>query len=181
MAVEFIDVFAVVNGVGSFLVFIFLQICVFRFIQQENVINGLKTLLVIGALVNVGVGISPIFLKITVTGKYTVGSIVFCSAVSLMIYALLVYLYSLYFFGVAESSIRIRILYEVAKRAPHWVSLDQINNDYNEDTIIRKRLSRFVNSGEIKVQRGKYSINKRFSIFFLQERAIHLLRRILTK
>lgn len=84
----------------------------------------------------------------------------------LAIYTLCVFIYIICVFGLVESSIRIRILEEIAG---HRGGLTQrgILMIYNRNTIITKRIRRFLASGEIICLRGRYYPRSAVTVFSL--------------
>lgn len=94
-------------------------------------------------------------------------SVLFVTLVSGTIYTLLVGNYFMGIFGVMESSIRMRVLGDIARAGRTGVSRTTILSEYNHTKIVDKRLARFVASGDIELVRGAYVSRKPFTFFLL--------------
>jgi|TARA_B100001971_G_C18156751_1_gene519009 hypothetical protein len=99
---------------------------------------------------------------------------------SYIIFVIMYYVYTLYIFGVYESAIRIRLLREIVDSGSHGITLAQIKEHYNGAMIIKKRLARLVNSGEIiyDCNTKDYREGKQ-SVFRIQAYIIYKLRKLL--
>lgn len=98
-------------------------------------------------------------------------------ALSFALYWFLVPVY-LYGFGIIESSIRIRILSEIAHAGEQGISTAALFKKYNKHSIVRKRLERFLASGELIFDGTYYRVKKRFSLYWLLARYFDLFRKL---
>lgn len=64
------------------------------------------------------------------------------------------------FINLGQSSIRIRLYSEIAE-APEGVSVEQMTREYNEDALMRARLQRLTESGDIVERDGRYFVGRR--------------------
>ena len=76
-----------------------------------------------------------------------------CSAI--LIYSLLVFHYLALIFGMGESAIRIRLLYELDHASSRGLTIDEIYNCYNAEKILEIRLERLVTTGHLTFD-GKF-------------------------
>lgn len=79
----------------------------------------------------------------------------------LLIYILLVMLFMVSIFSVIEASITLRILAEIVHSTHKGLSKDELKRRYNKNRIVTKRLSRFIESGELQYENGLYRRGKR--------------------
>ena len=91
----------------TFITFIVMQILIFRFTSQKDVINSLSRLMIFSLFIAI-----LIFINYE---NYSLDEKIMILFLVIPNYVLMVYLYSLYIFGVYESSIRIRLLREISK------------------------------------------------------------------
>ena len=64
------------------------------------------------------------------------------------------------FVNLGQSSIRIRIYSEIAG-SPDGVRIEQIGQEYNEDTLMQMRLQRLIESGDLQERDGYYLIGRK--------------------
>lgn len=144
-----------------------LHIIFFRNIPQRTIIKGIVILfgtieiLAFAALLILSVTL----FRDTLPQKIPVlvDSFVFSSA----IYTLVIFIYILGVFGIMESSIRIRLLTEIAKKKTEGIGSAELLKLYNTDMILKKRLDRFVGSGDISYDHGFYRAKTKYSPFLL--------------
>ncbi len=170
-----LDRFVWLNAAGSVGVFLALQLLVFRRIAQEDCLKWMTILAAIAGTWCVAVGLSPLALR-SVTGRLGVGAVVIAAGLSAFIYGLAVYLYALYVFGVAESSIRLRMLVEIAAAGPDGLTLAELFARYTERDIVHKRLERFLRSGDLIMRDDRLIPGRRVTLFTLQSGVIDWLR-----
>ena len=80
------------------------------------------------------------------------------------------------FANLGQSSIRIRIYSEICE-APAGILVEQIAREYNEEELIRVRLQRLLESGDLVLRDGRYHIGR--SRFVLISRFIFWLKRFI--
>jgi len=78
--------------------------------------------------------------------------------INIVAYFSLAYCY-FHFINLGETARRIRILREL-KEAPQGLSLNEILNRYNAREIIERRISRLIQTGQIKLKNEKFYIGK---------------------
>lgn len=148
------DTFIVGSGLFLFLLFLAFQAVIARFTDPEAVITWL------------------IRIFLSITGLLGIGFIVRIGSVewfigSFIIYTLLTTLYVFGIFSIVEASITLFLLREIDRDASRPPSVD---------TIIRRRLERLVQSGELAKRGESYVLTKRVSYFVLRERGLQMLR-----
>ena len=168
------------NSALSVGVFIVLQILVFRRIDQRACVKWLNRLMTGVAGVAAAGALSPLVPGHPLHGV-SLGTMLVAGASSVGLYGLGVYLYCLYGFGVAESSIRVRILEELGRGDAHGVTFAQLLERYNEEDVIRKRLARFIQSGDLMLDGTIYRPGRRFSVFTVQNRLITWMREVFAR
>lgn len=145
----------------SFVFFILVQIFYFRKVKSKEVFGALIYVYKQAATIPIILGIIFYFL-----GK-TLEFTLMVTVISLIIYSLLVFIYTLCLFGLLESSIRIRLLSEVHLAGDKGITEKQIVGKYNQNIILKKRLARFLQSGEIKEKDCYYYPTKKISFYII--------------
>jgi hypothetical protein len=172
-----IDYIIMSGSVMGFIIFIVIQLIYFRFTEQKNVIKSLKIALFLAGIVMVLICGGFYYYKWQILVNYSIYIYILACVLSVIIYCMLVYLYSHWIFGVYESSITVRLLRELASAENKGLRLSQIMEEYNEDIIIQRRLSRLISSGEIYLNsNGKYCIRRKYDIFRIQSYIIYKLK-----
>jgi hypothetical protein len=167
-----LDIAIIFVSCCAFFTFIVMQILILRFTSQKNVINSLSRLM-----------ISSLIITLLVFVNYEYYSFEDNLLIIILVipnYILMVYLYSLYIFGVYESSIRIRLIREIDNYRLSGVLFVDLLEHYNDEEIIRKRIARLISSGEIKSINDKYIINNKCGIFSIQVIVINYLKKLLS-
>lgn len=158
------DLQIIISSIVSFFLFLILHIIIFSKIDQSNVLVWIVKLCLFGA-------IFPLLFALFFSIVFPIGQypqiahflIVFSS--SFLLYSLLAIGYILGMFGLLESSLRIKILQEIATAGKRGIQKKEIHRVYNRDVIIVKRLKRFIRSGDISYRNGLYTMRKRFTYF----------------
>lgn len=102
------------------------------------------------------------------------------AAAASLLYALLaVHLISL-IFGMGETAVRIRLLFELLKRPGRRATMEEILRDYNSRVFIGYRLARMTGGGQLRVEGGVYRLNS-LGAFRLQVIVIQALGWMLGK
>lgn len=155
------DNFILIETFGSFIVFLIAHVIVLRRISDRSVIPIFwMTYAVTGA-------IAYILLYGIVSTRLPIQSAIFVTAVSWLLYTLLVGNYFMGIFGLMESSIRMRILGEVVRAGSDGIPKRTLLTQYNYTKIVDKRLARFVASGDIDFVHDAYVSRKPLTFFLL--------------
>ena len=99
--------------------------------------------------------------------------IIICTV--LMMFFLLASGYFMGIFGLLATSVRIRVITEIAKNGTHGLTYNDLLKQYNRDMIVKTRLDRFVSSGDIVYKRKTYAINQGIRFFMLPDFLLHLM------
>lgn len=145
-----------------FTLFVMAQIIIFRKIEQARVVVWLKYIIVLS-----NIGFTLLFVLII---PYILPRLRIISyLISLMTFNLFVVAYILGVFGMVVSSLRIRILSEIAHRGERGLSIDNLLRHYNKEAIIKERVRRLIQTGDIFCEKGTYRLNNRFSLFLFHK------------
>ncbi len=148
------DICIVLSGFSAFALFLLLHAAISRATNPEAAIYWLiRIYLLLASLLLVGFG-----------------------GLEWVIYTLLCILYVFGVFGIIEASITLRLLSEIGKCGKIGITHGRLAARYSIDTIIKRRLKRFLWSGEIERDRGGYRLSRRFSYFLLREYFLDVLR-----
>ena len=158
-----LDLAIISAAIGSFLLFIIFQSLSFRFINQKMVIKWLILSYLFTCLGFLLFGLGLFHLSIIKLGS----TFAIWLSMSLTIYTLLTINYILGFFGVAISSIRMQLLFQIGKTQSKGISKKKLLEKFNARTIITNRLDRFVSSGELGYKSGTYFYQRHLSYFYI--------------
>lgn len=158
----------ILTSLVSFMLFLIFQVIVFRRIPRIQVLSWMVNVFIItGVMVTAAL---PLFLN-----NISWSAFVLFGAVSWLLYGLVSLIYILAVFGIIESSIRIRLLAEIVPRGTGGITLKELYRTYNRDSIVKKRLERFLSTGDISYDGKQYRIARRFSPFSIPGTAFSLL------
>jgi len=160
-----IDLYIILIAFLGFILFFFIHIVVFRIIPKKEVIKGLiysyffATFLLIFA--------EFIFIKhLSLLGFF----------ISFFMYSFFALVYVLGVFGMMDSSLRIRLLTEIAHAGKSGIDSGALHQLYNKEVIISKRLSRLTNAGVINFSNGFYRTSNRITYFTLHAILYSIMR-----
>jgi hypothetical protein len=167
----------ILSAFCSFLAYLFIHTLIFRVIDQKKVLVWIVNTCLLGGL------FPEIFALISawlfpLPGETFLIQFSAVSLLSFILYGLLAVLYILGPFGLIESSLRLKLLNEIAGAGNRGISRPSLYKLYNRHAIIRKRLDRFVTAKDFKYQNGNYYIRNRFSYFLIQAFLFENMKRI---
>lgn len=134
------DLATVITSLAGFVLFFAVHVVVFRRIREQGAVRWFFILVFI-----IGFGISMF------------------SWMSGILFLLLSCCYFMGIFGLMATSVRIRIMSEIART--RGVTYQALLLRYNRSTIVRSRLARLVASGDIVLKRGKYRSGGKLTFF----------------
>ncbi len=166
------DQIILTSSILSFCGFLGCQAVVFRFLKPEQLLKAIM-------LMAVWAGSADILLA----GVWSVNFSFFKSitgvGVSLVLLGLLLFVYILCLFGPYETSIRMRLIREIAKAGDEGASLEHILGQYNARIMLDNRLKRLTGSGDVVIQDGIYRIEQHHNAFFLIDRLAQAMNRFI--
>ena len=142
------------NALFAFLVFHVLLMRVFKAINMPFLI---LTSIVLGVFLN-GFSFNLVLEVSGINKEIPLRLSLFSAVLSVTLYALLVFHYIAWIFGMSEAAIRIRLLFEVGKKPHGGVKVGEILEHYNAATILEVRLKRLVTAGHIRFDGSRYQI-----------------------
>ena len=160
------DTTIVIFSFATFILYIILQIVVFRIIHPDRALIWLIKLycIVEGAALLIEYGLW--------NGESY--SVMVCWQAT--IFTLMTALYIISVFGFTEASITLRILTEIAARDTKGTTKKDIWKRYNMEMIVRRRLSRFLAGGEVRKKGSLYEWKNSVSPFIVREFITMLIR-----
>lgn len=158
------NLYILISASVSFLTFNILEIIISRSLGNKKIINGLIYAFAVTSVLH-----------------FAVFGILAATVISYIIFGLLALLFTLGFFGIATTSLRMQLLTEVYKRGRKGISYPAITKIYNRDIIIKKRLERLVAAGEIGKIGKTYQYKRHFSYLGLHSFLHLLINRIFKK
>lgn len=158
---KFMDYFILIETVSAFMVFLIVHVIVLRRISDRSVIPVFWMTYAASGVV------SYVLMGILWLPAMSIAPQLFTTLVSWILYTLLVGNYFMGIFGVMESSIRMRVLGDIARAGQSGISRKAILSAYNHTKIVDRRLARFVASGDIELVSGAYVSRKPITFFLL--------------
>jgi|WetSurMetagenome_2_1015567.scaffolds.fasta_scaffold408550_2 hypothetical protein len=160
------DLRIVTTSILSFIFFLLIQTLIFHKIDKKEILVWIvKTCLIGGAFPLV---FSIIFAFLFPINDYSfISQLLIVFFASFVLYSFLAVLYILGPFGLIESSLRLKLLSEIANAEEIGLKKQDLYKAYNINAIIQKRLERFVVSKDFIFQNGNYIIKNRFSYFLV--------------
>lgn len=171
------DLFIIISAVFSFILFLILQILIFRYLKNTKILKGLYYALGITSIFHYlifWILSKYLFFKI----QYSFFTIFFDSSVSLILFMLLAFIFILAFLGVATTSLRMQLLIEIKNKGKKGITYNQLLAKYNKEIIIMTRVARLIEAGEIEKIKDFYCYKKHLTYFRLHTFALVLLARI---
>ncbi len=151
-------------SLGSFGIFLIIKLFIFRWLKPEELLKSLK--LIVAAAAGI-----PIIIAVTCFFKNIVSAPIevwLCAGIlSLGMYGLMCFSYILCIFGPYETSVRMRLVREIAKGSLEGLSFHDIDRNYNPRVITEIRIRRLKGSGDIVEFNGRYRARPTSNFFFL--------------
>lgn len=158
------DILTVGVGFFSFGIFLLVHFITFRWVSPEHLLRSLLACVI--AILACPVVLICIFsgFKVVDAPVYTW---VFAAIFALVIQGLLCFVYVLCVFGPYETSIRMRLVREIAKGGDKGISLQELLVCYNPEIIVNIRLQRLIGSGDVIEDKGRYRTGRHQNFFFI--------------
>ena len=159
-----IDLLTVAVGFGSFGIFFLIHIITFRRLHPEALLKSL-------AACGVAIAVLPVMLMVILFFMKAVDapvlSWVLAGVLATLISGGLSLVYVLTIFGPYETSVRMRLVREIAKGGPDGISHQELLDRYNARTIMDIRLRRLKGSGDVIEEGGLYRAGRTRNVFLL--------------
>jgi hypothetical protein len=159
-----LDILTVGVGFFAFGIFLLVHFITFRWVRPERLLKSLFMCVIVLT------GLPLLLMVIIYILKIVNMSLMawMCAAVlSSVIQGLLCFVYVLCVFGPYETSVRMRLVREIAQGGSNGISLEEILKHYNPQTIVNIRLQRLIGSGDIIEKDGLYRIGHSQNFFFI--------------
>ncbi len=158
------DVLTVGVGLLSFGIFLLVHLITFRWVRPEHLLKSL--LACVMAIMVCPVVLMRIFFVSKILDAPVLAWV--CAAVlALVIQGLLCFVYVLCIFGPYETSVRMRLIREIAQSGREGVPRQELLGRYNAETIVNIRLQRLIGSGDIIEKDGLYQVSSKKNFFFI--------------
>lgn len=158
------DALTVVTAIFSFGIFLLVHAVTFRWVRPEHLLRSLFfAVLVILALPIVEIGI---FYHLRIFPAPLMAWV--CAAIlASLLEGLMCFFYVLCIFGPYETSVRMRLVREIARARDQGISREELLRRYNTAIILDIRLKRLIGSGDIIERNGRYRIGNSKNFFFI--------------
>lgn len=153
----------------NWILFLFVHIILLRSSSHRDVFKSLSRSIIIPPLISAGV-----LCIIWGIWRFPLAVIIFSFVISVLLWLLSCAIYIFCAFGIIESSIRIRILTTIVREGEWGMTEKKLKDVYNTRTIIRKRIDRFIHSGELVRTGEKISRGRRGSLAQLPAFMFHI-------
>jgi hypothetical protein len=158
------DVLTLGVGVISFGVFLIVQVITFRWLRPEELLKSLSACVVaIAVLPLVLMGILYVIKALDASMM----AWIIAALLALFVAGLLSFIYILCVFGPYETSIRMRVVREIAKGGSKGISMQELLGAYSPEAIMNVRLQRLVGSGDVIEKDGIYQASGKKNFFFI--------------
>lgn len=153
-------------GVGllSFVIFLLVHVITFRWLRPEEL---LRSLLVCVSAVAVLPLVLMCVLFVIKAADASPEAWIIAALSALLLTGLSCFVYVICVFGPYETSIRMRLVREIAKGGSKGISHQELLGNYNDKAIVNIRLRRLAGSGDIIEEKGLYRQGSTRNIFFL--------------
>jgi hypothetical protein len=169
-----IDMLTVGSGVFSFVIFLLIHVITFRRVRPEHLLRSL--LACVMGIMGLPVVLMGIFYICKLMNAPLEDWV--CAAIlASLIEGLLCFFYILCVFGPYETSVRMRLVREIAAAPPEGISMKELLQRYNHESIVNLRLKRLIGSGDIIEKDGRYRVGNRQNFFFIFD----LIARVIKK
>ncbi len=159
-----IDVLTMGAAVFSFVIFLLVHFISFRWVQPERLLRSLL-------LCVIAVMVIPVFLMLLFfifkAADETLPAWICAAILAVVVQGLMSFMYVLCIFGPYETSVRMRLIREIAWGASKGISAQELSDRYNAKIMVDIRLQRLVGSGDIAQKDGRYRVIKQGNLFFI--------------
>ena len=168
------DLLTVIVGFISFGMFLAVHAVIFRWVRPEQLLKSLLTcMLALEALPALLMGV--FYMRQAADASWQ--GWVCAGLLAMVIQGLLCFVYVLCVFGPYETSVRMRLVREIAAAGPAGIALKELGTSYNAGTIVDMRLGRLMGSGDIVEQDGLYRVTRPKNLFFIFDAIAGVLKK----
>lgn len=172
-----LDVTIIMAASVSFAVFFLSKFIVFRLVHPDAVLKWIIHIFGASSVIH----LAGIILWNNFLQQQFCGSFFLLAAGSYLIFGLMSFVYILCVFGPSETSIRIRLLRELAEQKGGRMTHDALLKGYNGEIILRRRIDRLLLAGQIIERNGFYEIQNRSNAFFFIDAVASFIQKFLRK
>jgi len=158
------DLLTAASGILSFSIFLIIHLVSFRWVRSEHLLKALLgTVLALMVFPIIVMGILFFFNAVD-AGILTWA----CATVlAVLVFGLLCFVYIICIFGPYETSVRMRLVREIAKGGMEGILPEELLARYNAKTIVDIRLQRLLGAGDIVEKNGKYRVLRDQNVFYV--------------
>lgn len=175
------DFLILIISLASFSLFLVIHVSIFRFIKSSGVMKWLMKGFLFAGLFHFAIWGLVFVAKPSLFIPYSTSILITAAFISFILYCLLTFSFVFAVFGITVTSIRIQLLIEIAKAGTKEISTAKILKRYNRDTIVKTRLTRLIEGGELRCIKGEYFQNRRFSYFLLHTYLLVMVNKLYKK
>lgn len=159
-----LDILTIGVGLVSFGIFLVIHVVTFRRLRPEELLRSLHAC--VAAIAALPLALMTL-LFVMKAADASPAQWLLASLLALTMAGLSSLAYVLCIFGPSETSVRMRLVREIAKGEAKGVSHEELLQHYNARTIVNIRLRRLTGSGDIIEQNGLYRARNTRNMFFL--------------
>lgn len=158
------DILTLGVGFVSFSVFLLIHLITFRWLRPEQLLRSLVTIMIaLAGLPAVLIGV----LFVCKRGDFSLQAWACAAVLAMLVEGLMCFVYVLCVFGPYETSVRMRLIREVARSPSAGISMEELLARYNNEGIVNVRLQRLTGSGDIIEKNGFYQTGRKGNFFFM--------------
>jgi hypothetical protein len=158
------DILTAGAGFLSFGIYLLIHVVTFRWVRPERLLKSLLAVMI--AMMGLPVLLMLVFYFFKVVDA-PLHEWVCAVLLAIVLQGLLCLVYVLCVFGPYETSIRMRLVREIAAGGTDGVSFKELSSRYNDETIVNIRLQRLTGSGDVIESNGRYRIARSQNLFFV--------------
>jgi hypothetical protein len=168
------DLLTVFTGAFSFGIFLIIHVITFRRLAPEQLLRSLL-FIVVGVMALPLVLMGGLFVLKATDASWQAWV---CSTfLAVAIDGLLCFVYVLCIFGPYETSVRMRLVREIARGQGKGITHEELLGQYSARTIVDIRLQRLLGSGDIVEKDGLYRCDRSSNFFFIFDNIAGILKK----
>lgn len=161
----------------SFAVFFLLKVIILRMVHPEAVLRWIVNIFLMSSVVHC---LALALMYDYFGGRYP-GGLFFAGVISYVTFGLLAFVYIVCVFGPSETSIRIRLVRELAQARGGRLTHEELLRKYNGRLILERRLQRLMLAGEIAERQGKFILLGKANAFFVIDTVAGWIQKMLKR
>lgn len=163
-----VDFCLMVSTLVSFSIFLLVKVVLFRIQAKNKSVYQIYRIFVKSWAL--GLVLGYFFLTYLISDSLSIGQILLIALLYAVLATLLVAVYIFGIFLMVYASMYLEMLYKVAGFGQKGAAAQKLCKSFNKNSIIKKRLQRLIDCGELTYSSGKYRLTKSRSPLLVREK-----------